>query len=110
VGHFLHGFVSWEGLVYLVRFFALLFLCLCVGCDDSSPPTLPSPLPPLTVEEWKTLPVEEKYDEGTFDRLREQDPKLKGDREWARFMKEVVVLERKIDIPGVPGQPHSPAP
>jgi hypothetical protein len=97
--------------VYLARCFALLLVFLCVGCSGgSSPPTLPSPLPPLTVEEWKSLPVEEKYDEGTFDRLREQDPKLKGDREWARFMKEVVVPERKIDIRGVPGQPHSPAP
>ncbi len=95
--------------MYFVRFLPLLIVSLGVGCGAASPPpTQPSTLPPLTMETWKSMPIEDKYDQGTFDRLREQDPKLKSDREWARFMKEVIVPERKIDIPGIPGQPLSP--
>lgn len=60
---------------------------------------------PLTVETWRTLPVSEKYDESSFQRLKENDPKLKSDRAWDKFMREVVIPERKKDIPGTPGEP-----
>lgn len=86
-------------------FLICMILCAAVGCGNNiEPRQTPLVLPPLTIEAWKTLPVEEKYDEGTFDRLREADEKLRSDRGWEKFMTEVVIPERKKDIPGVPGQ------
>lgn len=78
---------------------------LLVGCGgEMTPPTTPPAPTPLSVAEWRELPVGEKYDEATFDRLKLQDPKLKEDRNWARFMAETVVPERKKDLPGdLPG-------
>lgn len=89
-----------------LRLLILLITVTAIGCGSTElpPPQTPATLPPLTLEQWKTLPVEEKYDEGTFDRLRDADPSLKAHRAWQKFMKEVVVPERMIDIPGIPGQ------
>lgn len=85
--------------------FNCLMLCAAMGCGgEIEPRTTPLVLPPLSVEEWKTLPIEEKYDQGTFDRLREADEKLRPDRAWEKFMTEVVIPERQKDIPSVPGQ------
>jgi len=83
----------------------LLLAFAAVGCGGSSrpEPSIPAPMPTLTIEQWKEMPPEEKYDEATFDRLREADPKLKKRREWDKFMKTVVIPERKIDIPAAPG-------
>ncbi len=79
-------------------------LAVLPGCGEEQPPAAPAGPPlPLSVEEWKQLPIEVKYDEATFDRLRDKDAKLQNDRNWHRFMKEVVVPERKLDIPGIPG-------
>jgi hypothetical protein len=91
-----------------LRLLILVIFLTTIGCAPAEPtPPQPMPtLPPLTVEAWKTLPVEEKYDEGTFDRLREADPSLRNHRAWNKFMKEVVVPERMLDIPGIPGQPQ----
>lgn len=66
-------------------------------------PTNPPPPTVLTLEEWKKLPIPEKYDEGTFDRLRMQDPKLQDDRAWHDYMAREIIPERKKDIPGTPG-------
>ncbi|MEZ6090075.1 MAG: hypothetical protein R3C05_19015 [Pirellulaceae bacterium] len=79
---------------------------LIVGCgDEPTPGPFLGPLPPLTVEQWRQLPVQEKYDESTFDRLREQDSNLQSERVWDKFMKEVVVPERTKDGIPAPGQP-----
>ncbi|MBI2478947.1 MAG: hypothetical protein HYV60_10035 [Planctomycetia bacterium] len=84
----------------------LLSLLTLSGCDgEPSPRTVPGPLPPLSLEEWKQLPEQEKYDEATFDRLREQDKSLQSERGWGKFMREVVVPERKKDGLPAPGQP-----
>ena len=84
----------------------LLTTLSVMGCGGSRlPPQPPTELPQLTIEEWKTLPIEEKYDAATFERLREADESLSSDRAWNKFMMEVIIPERKIDIPGVPGQP-----
>lgn len=80
-------------------------LVIFLGCgSDAGPAVSSGPLPPLSVEEWKQLPIQEKYDEATFERLRAKDEKLQAERAWGRFMREVVVPERKRDIPGIPGQ------
>lgn len=83
----------------------ILLLIFVTGCGvEVSPPQLPSELPALTLEQWKTLPVEEKYDDGTLQRLRAADEKLRSERAWQTFMKDVVMPERMIDIPLVPRQ------
>ena len=82
-----------------------LAMAAILGCrDETAEPAAPATLPTLSIEEWKKLPVEEKYDGGTFERLRDADKSLRPDRAWQKFMKEVVIPERKIDIPGIPGQ------
>jgi hypothetical protein len=82
----------------------LIFLSLSGCSNEPAPPQSLTELPPLTLEQWKVLPVEEKYDAGTFERLREADRNLRSDRAWQKFMKDVVIPERKNDIPGIPGQ------
>jgi hypothetical protein len=82
-----------------------LIAALLTGCGKELPPPQPlGPPTPLSLAEWKKLPVELKYDEATFERLKLADPKLKSPEAWHEFMVKVVVPERKIDIPGIPGQ------
>jgi hypothetical protein len=87
---------------------SMLLIAVVLGCGrgEPHPPQPPAVLPPLTVAEWKSLPLEEKYDDATFERLREADKSLRSDRAWQKFMKDVVVPERKMDIPGVPGNSY----
>ena len=73
---------------------------LIAGCaGEIKPPTTPPAPTPLSLADWRGLPVQEKYDETTFDRLKLQDPKLKNERNWTRFMVETVIPERKKDLP-----------
>lgn len=82
--------------------YCLALACCCglSGCGGSPQQTvieLP-PKEPLSVEEWKTLPVEEKYEHDAFERLRLSDSQLKSDAAWDAFMRDVIVPERKKDI------------
>ena len=83
----------------------LMLISLALGCGGSAalpaPPTTPTP---LSLAEWKQLPIEEKYDGATFERLKLGDPRLQNDRAWNAFMRKEIVPERKKDIPGIPGQ------
>src|SRR5438128_11767434 len=88
--------------------FVAVSLSLFAGCGGGGTPKPPAPLPPptaLTLEEWKTLPIEEKYDGATFERLKLADPKLQNDRNWAYYEKQYIIPERKKDIPSHPGNP-----
>ncbi len=56
---------------------------------------------PLSVEAWMEMDdFIMKYDPATFDRLKKGDPKLEDEKAWEDFMRNVVVPERKIDLPG----------
>lgn len=92
-----------------MRLRRLLFVfCICGaswGCGTSVPEQVPVELPaptPLSVTQWKELPVAEKYDPTTFERLKLNDPKLQRKPAWDKFMEEVVVPERKKDVPTSP--------
>jgi len=52
----------------------------------------------LTLEAWKTLPLEEKYDGATLERLRQHDEKLKSDRAWKKYLKENVHPDMKKEV------------
>lgn len=88
----------------LPRLVTLAGLWFAIGCAGNVTPPQPSSQPPLTIEQWKNLPVEEKYDEAILQSLRDAAPNLRADRNWQRFLREVVLPERKRDIPGIPGQ------
>lgn len=80
------------------------------GCGGPSfKPTLnPPPPTPLSLDDWKSLPLSEKYDGVTFDRLRMNDPQLRSDAAWDDFMKRVIIPERNRDIPPSPATLASP--
>lgn len=88
----------------LLTFAFLAAVILMAGCGRTQPPPQPlAPPTPLSVEEWKKLPVDIKYDEATFERLKLADQKLQTEAGWNDFMMKVIIPERKIDIPGTPG-------
>ncbi len=89
----------------MIRFAPVILsgVLFVLGCGGGDVAENDGPPPQLTVEAWRELPIEEKYDEATFDRLKDADPQLKSPRAWDKFMREVVVPERKIDIPQTPG-------
>jgi hypothetical protein len=71
------------------------------GCNRTPQQTvieLP-PMRPLTVEEWKKLPVDKKYEPYAFEQLKLNDPQLKGEAAWDAFMRNVIMPERDKDIP-----------
>lgn len=81
------------------------------GCGDNVKPPPPAPaLTALSLEEWRQLPIDQKYDGATFDRLRMSDPRLQDERAWLTYMARHIIPERKQDIPGTPGQPLPPGP
>ncbi len=65
-----------------------------LGCNASTTPT-PDEQQPLTVEEWKNMPTEAKYQGATFERLKLGEPKLQDDRGWDKFQREVLLPARK---------------
>jgi len=54
---------------------------------------------PLTVEEWKGLPAQSKYEVETLERLKLGDPKLQDQRAWDKFTREVLLPARKKERP-----------
>lgn len=83
---------------------AIAGLAFTVGCGgEAPPPGNPPPPTALSLAEWKTLPIPDKYDGGTLDRLRMHDPALASDQAWDAFMRKEVIPERMKDIPGQPG-------
>ncbi|MGL6074467.1 MAG: hypothetical protein ACRC8S_09935 [Fimbriiglobus sp.] len=73
----------------------ILWLVSVIGCGGSTP--APAPETPLTLDNWKQLPKEIKYDIDTLERLRRSDPKYQNQRDWDRFSRETILPERKKD-------------
>lgn len=85
----------------------LLLVTPCwLGCGGGKAKP-PGPLPPptaLTLEQWKTLPIEEKYDGATLERLKLGNPQLHHNRSWQMYERQYILPERAKDIPVPPGQ------
>ena len=79
-----------------------LVLAITVVVSGCVRPVAESPAltSPLSVAEWRGLPVRNKYDENTFRRLKLNDPRLQQEQHWAQFMKDTVLPERRQDLPG----------
>ncbi len=82
------------------RISILFCLTLMIGCGSGEPEKVVVDADePLSIEVWNTMDVDTKYEFETLEHLRSSDPKLKSEAQWNRFMKEVVVPQRRIDIP-----------
>ena len=66
------------------------------------PSDIPTPSP-ITLDEWNAMTdISEKYGIATLERLRASDPRLKSERAWNQFMKEVVGPKMKVEQPRPP--------
>lgn len=90
--------------IYISLAFAVLAIAAFAGCGGEPKPAPLAPPTALTLEEWKAMTdIPDKYDGATLDRLRMGNPKLQSERAWDAYIKQVIVPERKKDIPGSPG-------
>ncbi len=78
----------------------LLAATLAFGCGGKSASVKTGPTSALTVAEWKALPVEQKYEPATIERLKLADPKLETSEGWEAFNRSTLLPERKKDFPG----------
>ena len=77
----------------------LLLTLASAGCGGGGPAESGSSAP-LTVADWKALPVEQKYSTETLERLKKGDPNLETAEGWESFQKTVIGPSRKKDFPG----------
>jgi len=76
--------------------FLVVAACLA-GCG--SPPPSARAESPLTLEQWKALPAETKYEIDSLERLKQGSPKLQDQREWEKFTRDVLLPARKKELP-----------
>ena len=74
-------------------------LLMSFGCNSESATDITNKGQPITVEAWQKLDIAKKYQLDTLERLRLTYPKLAQEKDWDRFMREVVVPDRRNDIP-----------
>lgn len=79
-----------------MRLVFLVGVLTLVGCGRPAP-AMPGP---LTVDEWKTLPVADKYTAETFERLKAGQPVLETPEGWKAFERTTLIQARKKDFPG----------
>ena len=92
--------LTWTITMNRNHLFTWLLICSSLaGCHDASNSLVTNRETPITIEAWKELGVNEKYELETFDRLKMSYPKLNDERIWEQFMQTVVVPERRQDIP-----------
>lgn len=80
------------------RLAAILIAALAIGCGGKSDAAKTVPTSPLTVAEWKTMPVEEKYVPETIERLKKADPNLETPEGWDAFNRSTLLPARKKDF------------
>jgi len=73
------------------------------GCGETSVEVSPPPKP-LTVNEWKTMPLDKKYAGETLEQLKMGDPSLDTAEGWEKFQRTVVIPARRRDFPN--GKPR----
>lgn len=78
----------------------LMAVGLQAGCGGAAAPKAGAgSTAPLTVADWKVLPVDQKYTLDTLERLKQGDPSLQTAEGWEAFQKTVVMPARKKDFP-----------
>jgi hypothetical protein len=86
--------------VRTTRFVGLMLVLASAVVGCGSPPAPTPEEAPLTVEQWKAMPVSEKYEVETFERLKAGSPKLQSQKEWDKFTREVILPAKKKDLAG----------
>jgi len=81
-----------------MRTATLILALAAAGCGGGGTADTP-PVAPLTVADWKNLPVEQKYQPEALERLKKGDPNLDTAEGWEAFQKTVVGPARKKDFP-----------
>jgi hypothetical protein len=76
----------------------VLWVTLALGCSGAGSAPAPQAAP-MTVNDWKALPVEQKYTPETLERLKAGDPNLQTPEGWDAFQKNVVAPARRKDYP-----------
>ncbi len=74
---------------------AALLVCGLSGCSQ----TIEDGPAPITVDQWKTLPVKEKYTREALERLKEGNPTLQTPEGWESFSRTTLVASRHEDFP-----------
>jgi hypothetical protein len=85
-----------------MRLVPVLFVALALGlagCGGSGSQGPSAQQAPLTVNDWKALPVDQKYSSETLERLKTGDPGLQTAEGWETFQKNVVGPARRKDFP-----------
>jgi hypothetical protein len=54
--------------------------------------------PPLSVADWKAMPVDQKYTPEALERLKRGDPKLETPEGWEAFSRTTLAAARKKDF------------
>jgi hypothetical protein len=84
---------------FVIPILALTAAVGLAGCGGR-PADAPRTPAPLSVADWQKLPVEQKYDPETFERLKLGNPKLENQRAWDEFARTVIKPARDKDLPG----------
>ncbi|VTR97395.1 hypothetical protein [Tuwongella immobilis] len=79
------------------QLFVMGWIGIGLGCHRETPLTAIEP--PLTLESWKTLPISEKYEIDTLERLKLSDPKFQNQRQWDQFTRTVLLPAKRRDLP-----------
>lgn len=70
-----------------------------MACSQKSETTLSQGEPEvMTLEVWKSLPAQIKYDGATLEKLRQHDKKLRSNRAWQKYFRENVQPEMKKQV------------
>ncbi len=69
--------------------FGMLLLVLAMGCGSSQQVSNPAE-EPLSLNDWKNMPVAEKYKVTAFERLKTGNPRLQEPEAWDQLLEETV--------------------
>lgn len=87
---------TFEGLMKrMIALFALAGVLGLAGCGGKSA----NPPAPLSIAEWKTMPVDQKYTSEALERLKEGEPQLQTAEGWEAFSRTTLAENRKKDFP-----------
>ena len=82
----------------MLRKLTLLGLLLVCGLAGCSQPVDDEPQP-ITIAQWKKLPLKDKYTPETLERLKIGTPALQTPEGWESFSRTVVASTRQKDFP-----------
>jgi hypothetical protein len=79
----------------VLALFILAGVLAAAGCGAKpvGPPA------PMSIAEWKTLPVDQKYTAEALERLKQGEPNLQTAEGWEAFSRTTLAEARKKDFP-----------